>query len=102
VPHYLDRVESVARLKSTLGENGSRRRAARGATVWRPNEYALSRGGELFFPCQPGRSSESHPSRDNVGARNPITFIAEANMTARATLDRPFSSCRRICNGMCV
>lgn len=36
---------------------------------------------------------------DNVDARNPITFIAEANTTA--TSDRPFSSCRHARKGMC-
>lgn len=57
------------------------------------------RGGNCFSPV----SLDVHQKaihHDNVDARNPITFIAETNMTA--TFDRPFSPCRRVCNGgMC-
>lgn len=94
VPHYLDRVESAARDQNQLWAKMDRVDASGVAS---PNEYSLSRR-ELFFLCQLGRSSESHPSRQRWRTRNPITFIAEANMTA-TTFDRPFSSCRRARNG---
>lgn len=56
-PHYRDRVCRAIKINFWTRMN-------RTDGVDRFNEYALSRrGNELFFPCQPGRSSESHPSR---------------------------------------
>lgn len=70
----------MLRLKSTLDANGSHTDG-----VDRPNEYALSQP-ELFFPCQPGRSSESHPSRRCRCARKPDYIYSQSKHNTRMHL----------------